>query len=58
MRVGSAYPLDSLRNKSFLARKPLTRARLTPEGRKAFALYLDAMGRLVVSASRGQTPEG
>jgi DNA-binding HxlR family transcriptional regulator len=40
-------------DKSFIARKPLTRARLTPEGRKAFALYLDAMGRLVVAASKG-----
>jgi DNA-binding MarR family transcriptional regulator len=33
--------------KSFLARKPLTRARLTPAGRKAFAKYLDAMGKLI-----------
>ncbi|MGH6910862.1 MAG: winged helix-turn-helix domain-containing protein [Phenylobacterium sp.] len=40
-------------DKSFIARKPLTRARLTPEGRKAFALYLDALGRLVVAASKG-----
>lgn len=33
--------------KSFLGRKPLTRARLTPTGRKAFASYLDAMRKLV-----------
>ena len=34
-------------DKSFLNRKPLTRARLTPEGRKAFDAYLDAMSKLV-----------
>ena len=39
--------------KSFLGRKPLTRARITPPGRKAFAAYLAAMGRLVDSASAG-----
>ncbi|MCG6920213.1 MAG: transcriptional regulator [Acidobacteria bacterium] len=33
--------------KSFLDRKPLTRARLTRAGRKAFAAYLDAMRKLV-----------
>ena len=33
--------------KSFLARKPLTRARITQSGRKAFAKYLEAMGRLI-----------
>jgi len=33
--------------KSFLARKPLTRARLTPAGRKAFAHYLEAIGKLI-----------
>ncbi|HWD29315.1 MAG TPA: transcriptional regulator [Rhizomicrobium sp.] len=33
--------------KSFLARKPLTRARITPEGRKAFAGYLKAMAALI-----------
>jgi|SRR5579872_4040045 len=33
--------------KSFLGRKPLTRARLTGAGRKAFAAYLDAMAKLV-----------
>ena len=39
--------------KSFLARKPLTRARITPAGRKAFAAYLGAIGRLL-----GETPAG
>ena len=33
--------------KSFLGRKPLTRARLTASGRNAFAAYLDAIGRLL-----------
>jgi DNA-binding MarR family transcriptional regulator len=33
--------------KSFLGRKPLTRVRITPAGRKAFAGYLDAIGKLV-----------
>jgi DNA-binding MarR family transcriptional regulator len=33
--------------KSFLGRKPLTRARLTDTGRQAFAEYLDAIGRLL-----------
>jgi DNA-binding MarR family transcriptional regulator len=33
--------------KSFLGRKPLTRARLTDAGRQAFAEYLDAIGRLL-----------
>jgi len=33
--------------KSFLGRKPLTRARLTRAGRKAFRSYLDAMRKLV-----------
>jgi DNA-binding MarR family transcriptional regulator len=37
-------------DKSFLARKPLTRARLTPAGRKAFAAYLAAIGRLIDEA--------
>jgi DNA-binding MarR family transcriptional regulator len=36
--------------KSFLARKPLTRARITPAGRTAFARYLDAIGKLVGDA--------
>ena len=34
-------------DKSFLNRKPLTRARLTDKGRKALAAYLEAMARLV-----------
>jgi DNA-binding MarR family transcriptional regulator len=33
--------------KSFLNRKPLTRVRLTTEGRKAFRNYLDVIGKLV-----------
>jgi DNA-binding MarR family transcriptional regulator len=33
--------------KSFLGRKPLTRARITPAGRKAFAAYLEALGKLI-----------
>lgn len=33
--------------KSFLARKPLTRARITKAGRKAFAEYLEAMAKLI-----------
>jgi DNA-binding MarR family transcriptional regulator len=33
--------------KSFVGRKPLTRAGLTPEGRAAFVKYLEAMSRLV-----------
>src|SRR4051812_5648545 len=33
--------------KSFLDRKPLTRARITPAGRKAFAGYLTAIAKLV-----------
>ena len=36
--------------KSFLARKPLTRARLTPAGRRAFSDYLKAIGRLIDEA--------
>jgi DNA-binding MarR family transcriptional regulator len=34
-------------DKSFLDRKPLTRARLTEAGRQAFSVYLDALARLV-----------
>jgi DNA-binding MarR family transcriptional regulator len=34
-------------DKSFLGRKPLTRARLTKAGRKAFGTYLAAMAKLV-----------
>lgn len=33
--------------KSFLNRKPLTRARITDKGRKAFAAYLEALGKLI-----------
>ena len=33
--------------KSFLDRKPLTRARLTAAGRKAFVAYLQAMSQLL-----------
>ena len=33
--------------KSFVDRKPLTRARITASGRKAFRSYLDALGDLV-----------
>jgi DNA-binding MarR family transcriptional regulator len=33
--------------KSFLDRKPLTRARITPTGRKAFGAYLEAISKLV-----------
>lgn len=32
--------------KSFRDRRPLTRARLTAEGRRAFKRYLDALGKL------------
>jgi DNA-binding MarR family transcriptional regulator len=34
-------------DKSFLGRKPLTRARLTRTGRTAFRNYLEAIGKLV-----------
>jgi DNA-binding MarR family transcriptional regulator len=34
-------------DKRFVGRKPLTIARVTPKGRKAFLAYLDAIGRLV-----------
>ncbi len=33
--------------KSFQGRKPLTRARITPAGRKAFADYLETLSKLV-----------
>jgi DNA-binding MarR family transcriptional regulator len=33
--------------KSFLNRKPLTRARMTDKGRKAFAAYLAALAELI-----------
>ena len=34
-------------DKSFLNRKPLTRARITPLGMAAFAAYLEAIAKLV-----------
>ena len=33
--------------KSFFNRKPLTRARITDAGRKAFAAYLEAIAKLI-----------
>ena len=33
--------------KSFLNRKPLTRARITPKGKAAFKAYLEALGKLI-----------
>ena len=33
--------------KSFVNNKPLTRVSITPEGRKAFAAYLEAIGALI-----------
>jgi DNA-binding MarR family transcriptional regulator len=33
--------------KSFMGRKPLTRARITAKGREAFKLYLEALGKLI-----------
>lgn len=33
--------------KSFLGRKPLTRARITDKGRAAFKRYLEALGKLI-----------
>lgn len=33
--------------KSFLGRKPLTRVRLTPQGRTAFAAYLETIAKLI-----------
>ncbi|RYY29034.1 MAG: transcriptional regulator [Sphingomonadales bacterium] len=33
--------------KSFLNRKPLTRARITTKGRDAFKVYLEALGKLI-----------
>jgi DNA-binding MarR family transcriptional regulator len=32
--------------KTFRDRRPLTRTKLTPEGRKAFKRYLDALGKM------------
>jgi DNA-binding MarR family transcriptional regulator len=39
--------------KSFLGRKPNTRARITAAGRQAFADYLDALRRLLDSSPGG-----
>lgn len=33
--------------KGFLGRKPRTQVRITPVGRKAFAAYLEALGKLI-----------
>ena len=41
-------------DKSFVGRKPLTRVRLTPEGRAAFGRYLKTMSQLVEEA--GEVP--
>ena len=42
--------------KSFVGRKPLTKVLLTPQGRKAFVAYLDAIGRLVESVPNQPDP--
>jgi len=34
-------------DKSFLDRKPLTRARITPDGRAAFSTYLEQISKLI-----------
>lgn len=41
-------------DKSFVDRKPLTRAQLTRAGRKAFLDYLDAMARLIDESPRAR----
>lgn len=33
--------------KGYLGRKPRTQVRITPAGRKAFAAYLEALGRVI-----------
>ncbi|THD67177.1 MAG: transcriptional regulator [Phenylobacterium sp.] len=33
--------------KGYLGRKPRTQVRITPQGRKAFAAYLEALGRVI-----------
>jgi DNA-binding MarR family transcriptional regulator len=33
--------------KGYLGRKPRTQVRITPAGRKAFAAYLDALGKVI-----------
>ena len=40
--------------KSFVGRKPLTRARITPDGREAFRRYLLQMARLVETGLGGR----
>ena len=40
-------------DKSFRDRKPLTEARMTETGRKAFVAYLDAMSGLTTGLSKG-----
>jgi DNA-binding HxlR family transcriptional regulator len=40
-------------SKRFEGRKPLTEAAMTPEGRRAFVAYLDAMQGLVGKAGAG-----
>ena len=44
--------------KSFLGRKPLTQARITGAGRRAFAAYLDALARLVGREGGSQDSDG
>ena len=41
-------------DKSFVDRKPLTRAQLTRTGRKAFLAYLDAMAKLIDESPRAR----
>ncbi len=38
--------------KTYRGRRPLTRAHITPDGRKAFSVYLDAIGKLAGLAER------
>jgi DNA-binding MarR family transcriptional regulator len=40
--------------KSFEGRRPLTKMRLTPKGREAFRVYLEALRRIIGPASGGQ----
>lgn len=41
-------------DKSFVDRKPLTRAQLTRAGREAFLAYLDAMAKLIDDSQRAR----
>ena len=41
-------------DKTFVDRKPLTRAQLTRAGRKAFLAYLDAMAKLIDDSHRAR----